>query len=610
MAASLMLIGRLWRKMKPLLKWMALATFLGVLTIGCGIGLLTFSGYLISQAALHPSLASLAVAMLGVRVFGVLRGVFRYLERLVSHDVTFRLLAHFRLWFYQALAPLAPARLMARTATTDYTSGDLLSRFVTDIETLQELYVRAISPPIVALIIGMIMWLVLGAYNAVFALTLLAFFLLAGIGVPLLVHIMSRRLERRIVQVRAAFSMSLVDSIQGIADLLAFDQADAQRERVEHLNRQLVRLQAGRACISGLREMLDILLTDGCVWAMLLVAIPLVRSGQLNGVYLAFIALAALSSFEAVRPLANAAQLFGGCLEAARRLFAVVDAPPAVRDPASAAPIPNPYSERQQSFASSVPLSHSDEKTPYVLAVRDLSFRYSEQTPQVLNDITFSVPQGHCLAIVGPSGAGKSTLANLLLRFWDYEQGSISLGEHELKMLRQYNIHKCIGVIEQKTHLFNATVRENLLLARPNASQEEIEQAARKALLHDFIQSLPQGYDTLIGEQGFKFSGGERQRLAIARAILKDAPILLLDEPTAHLDASTEEGILHSLRAFMQGRTTILITHRLVGLDMANEILVMRDGRIKERGVHHELLQAEGLYWKLWTVQNQLLISQ
>ncbi|MBV9712395.1 MAG: thiol reductant ABC exporter subunit CydC, partial [Ktedonobacteraceae bacterium] len=172
MLASLTITGRLWREMKPLLKWMALAAFLGVLTIACGIGLLTFSGYLISQAALHPSLASLAVAMLGVRVFGVLRGVFRYLERLTSHDVTFRLLAQLRLRFYQALEPLAPARLIVRTATsaTDYTSGDLLSHFVADIETLQELYVRAISPPFVALIIGIIMWLVLGAYNMRFAL--------------------------------------------------------------------------------------------------------------------------------------------------------------------------------------------------------------------------------------------------------------------------------------------------------------------------------------------------------------------------------------------------------------------------------------------------------
>ena len=583
---------RLWLQVQPLLKWMALATLLGVLTIACGVGLLALSGYLISQAALHPPLASLAVAMLGVRVFGVLRGVFRYFERLFTHDVTFRLLARFRTWFYQKLEPLAPARLLARAAapgapTADYTSGDLLSRFVADIETLQELYARAISPPVVAIITGIVMWLILGAYNAAFALTLLAFFLVAGICVPLLMHLLRRGLERRIVLARAAYNTSLVDSIQGIADLLAFDRAEAQSARVEQLNRQLVRLQAGRAFISGLRELLDIVLADGCVWAMLVVAIPLVRSGQLNGVLLAFIVLAALSSFEAVRPLASATQQFGGCIEAARRLLDVVDAQPAVCDPASPAPAPATYD----------------------LAVRSLSFRYSEDTPPVLNNVSFSVPQGGCLAIVGPSGAGKSTIANLLVSFWEYDQGSITLGGRELNTLQLQDVRGCMAVVEQKTHLFNATVRENLLLARPGATRVEIEQAARLALLHDFIQALPQGYDTLIGEQGFKFSGGERQRLALARAFLKDAPVLLLDEPTAHLDASTEEGIVRSLRAFMRGRTTIIITHRLVGLDMADEILVMQGGSIRERGAHSELLQAEGLYWKLWTVQNQALSS-
>ncbi len=593
MASTYSVAWRLWRQMQPLFKWMALATLLGVLTIACGVGLLALSGYLISQAALHPPLATLAVAMLGVRVFGVLRGVFRYFERLFSHDVTFRLLARFRTWFYSKLEPLAPARLMARavapgTPSADYTSGDLLSRFVGDIETLQELYARAISPPIVAVITGIVMWVILGAYNALFALTLLAFFLVAGIFVPVLMHLLSRKLERRIVLTRAAFNTSLVDSIQGIADLLAFDQAGAQGERVEQLNRQLVRLQAIRAFISGLREMLDIVLADGCVWAMLVVAIPLVRSGQLSGVLLAFIVLAALSSFEAVRPLASAMQQFGGSMAAARRLLDVVDAQPAVREPESPAPMP----------------------TAYDLAVRDLSFRYSEQTPPVLNDITFSVPQGRCIAIVGPSGAGKSTIANLLARFWEYDQGSITLGGRELKTLQMQDVRSCMAVVEQKTHLFNATVRENLLLARPGASEMEIEQAARQALLHDFIQSLPQGYDTLIGEQGFKFSGGERQRLAIARAILKDAPVLLLDEPTAHLDVSTEEGIIRSLRAFIRGRTTVMITHRLVGLDMADEILVMQGGSIKERGTHSELLQAEGLYWKLWKVQNQVLSTE
>jgi ATP-binding cassette subfamily C protein CydC len=356
-------------------------------------------------------------------------------------------------------------------------------------------------------------------------------------------------------------------------------------ERVYRSNQDLIRLQVKQTLVDTVRETLHILLTDGCAWVLLLLAIPLVRSGQIAGVYLAGIVLATLGCFEAVGPLASAAQRWGGCLEAACRLTEIVDIQPAVRDPAT---------------TDSVPLHFS-------LEVSNLSFCYGEDGPLVLNNISFAVPQGRCVAIVGPSGAGKSTLASLLLRFWEYQQGSLSLGGHPVNTLRQEDVRRWIGVVEQRTHLFNTTVRENLLLARPDASQEEIEKAARQALIHDIIQALPQGYATRIGEQGFRLSGGERQRLALARTMLKDAPVLLLDEPTAHLDALTEQKILLSLRTFMQGRTTLLITHRLIGLEMADEILVMEHGQIKERGKHDELLQAEGLYWKHWTLQNQLL---
>jgi len=228
------------------------------------------------------------------------------------------------------------------------------------------------------------------------------------------------------------------------------------------------------------------------------------------------------------------------------------------------------------------PGSISPVPANYDLELRHLSFHYAYQGPDVLNDISFAIPQGHCVAVVGPSGAGKSTIASLLLRLWDYEQGSIQLGGYELRGYHQQDVHRLISVVEQNTHLFNATIRENLLIARPEASQAEIEEAARQASIHDVIEALPQGYDTLIGEQGLKLSGGERQRLAIARAI-------------------------HHL---IEGRTTLMITHRLVGLERADEILVMQSGRIRERGTQHELLQCEGLYWKLWQIQNQTVAAQ
>jgi ATP-binding cassette subfamily C protein CydC len=592
MVSSFKIVRRLLSQMHGQARWLALATLLGILTIASGIGLLTLSAYLISEAALHPPLAALAVAIVGVRLFGIVRGIFRYLERLVSHSVIFRLLARLRVWFYRSLEPLAPARLMhyAEAGSTAAaggiaSSGDLLSRFVADIDTLQEFYVRVISPPIVALLIGFAMWYILDAYNILFALTLLACYLLAGVGVPVFIHALSRRLGQRLVLTRATLNMALIDSVQGMADLLACGQEGEQIRRVQQLNRELVRLQTRMAWIEGLHSALSIVCSDGCVWVMLLAAIPLVRSGALNGVFLALVALAALASFEAVQPLSMLAQQFGGSLAAARRLFAVVDAQPAIHDPVQSSPVPADYS----------------------LDVRHLSFRYSADGPDVLHDISFSLQQGQCLAIVGPSGAGKSTLAHVLLRFWEYERGAILLGGHELRAYQQQEIHRLISVVEQHTHLFNATIRENLLIARVDASMEQIVQAAQQAQIHEFIQALPQGYETPIGEQGLKLSGGERQRLAIARAFLKDAPILLLDEATANLDALSEQQIMRALHSLRQGRTTIMITHRLTGLELADEILVLQDGAIRERGSHHELVQAEGLYWRAWQLQRQLV---
>jgi ABC-type multidrug transport system fused ATPase/permease subunit len=241
--------------------------------------------------------------------------------------------------------------------------------------------------------------------------------------------------------------------------------------------------------------------------------------------------------------------------------------------------------------------------------VEDLSFRYQPDEPLALDEVSFTLPHGGCLAVVGPSGAGKSTLINLLLRFWEYEAGSIRLGGHELRQYRQEDVRRMLGVVSQHTHLFNATIRDNLLLARPEASQADLEWAAQQAQLHDFIQALPQGYDTWIGEQGLCLSGGERQRLAIARALLKDAPILILDEPTANLDSLTERAVMQTIHQLMEGRTTLIITHRLVGLEAADEILVLRAGRVVERGRHHELLHMAGFYRRMWELQNQIVLD-
>jgi thiol reductant ABC exporter CydC subunit len=552
---------------------------LGFATIGSSIGLMTTSAYIIAKAALRPSIADLHVAIVGVRFFGIARGVFRYLERYVSHQVTFRLLARLRVWLYQSLEPLAPARLM------DYKSGDILSRIMADIETLEHFYVRVIAPPLVAALVALLMWFFMSNYDPWLAVTSLAFLALAGIGLPLLTQKLSRGVGRRMIQARSELNVAIVDGIQGVAELLAFGFQEHHQQRVEALSRELAGLQGRMAWIGGLHGAVTGLLMNLATLVVLAVAIPLVTGAKLDGSYLALLILAVMASFEAISSLPSAFQYLESSLESAQRLFEIVDARPVVCDPPTPSPIAGDYG----------------------LWVKDVRFQYAADEPPALDGISFRLPEGASLAIVGPSGGGKSTLVNLLLRFWELEEGQITLGGQELRAYRQEDLRRMIGVVSQHTHLFNATVRDNLLVACPDASQADLVRAAQQAQLHEVIQSLPEGYDTWIGEQGLKLSGGQRQRLAIARALLKDAPLLILDEPTANLDSLTERAVMRAVHTLMVGRTTLIITHRLVGLETVDEVLVLRAGRIVERGPHHDLWQMGGLYRRMGDLQNRVL---
>ncbi len=563
----------------PFARRMALAALLGFLTVASGVGLMATSAYLISRAALQPSIADLQVAIVGVRFFGISRGVARYLERVVSHDVTFRLLARLRVWFYAALEPLAPARLSA------FRSGDLLARVVADVETLENFYLRVLAPLVVAILSSALVLLLLGSLDARLALVLLAFLLLAGGILPLLSRVLARSAGREMVQARWQLNASLVESTQGLADLLAFGAGEEHLARIRRLGGRLGELQGRLARVTGLERALSGLLINVATVAVVAVAIPLVTAGHLDGVYLAVVALVVIAAFEALLPLPAAFQALGANLEAGRRLFEIVDAEPEVIDP----------------------LRPAEPPVEAGLRVEDLHFVYDSTepgAPPALAGVSFSVPRGGQLVVVGPSGAGKSTIVSLLLRFWEYQKGQIWIGERELRDLAQEDVHRLVAVVAQDTHLFNATVRENLLLARPDASEADLVLAARRARIHDELEALPEGYDTWIGEQGLRLSAGQRQRLAIARALLKDAPLLLLDEPTANLDALGERQVLAALRELAAGRTTLLVTHRLAGVQSVHEILVLDAGRIVQRGSHAELLQAEGPYRRMWQLQN------
>lgn len=563
---------RLLRLIAPFWRWMGLAVLLGFATIGSGIGLMATAAYIISKAALQPSIAALQVSIAGVRFFGIGRGVFRYLERYVSHQATFRLLTRLRVWLYRAIEP---TNLIQRR------SGDLLSRMVADVESLEAFYIRVIAPPLTAgLVLGLAAGL-MAAFDGRLAATISLFLLLVGLALPLFSRRLSRRIGPELVTTRADLNAALVDGIQGMAELLLAGRTADYEARLRRLSDRLADRQGQMAWLSGLHTALSGLLVDGAVLAILLIAIPLVRSGQIEGVYLALLVLVGMAAFEAALPLPETFQQLDSSLAAARRLFELVDTPPAVVDPPPPSPVPHDHS----------------------LAVEKLTFRYGPDQAPALREISFSLPAGGRLAIVGPSGAGKSTLLNLLLRFWEYETGQIRLGGYELRSYRTADLRRLMSVVSQRTHLFNDTIRGNLLLARPEATEAELKRAIRRAQLDGFIQELPEGYDTPVGEQGWRLSGGQRQRLAIARALLQDRPFLLLDEPTANLDALTERAILDALRPLMAGRTTLLVTHRLAGLETMDEILVWQAGRIAQRGRHAELLRADGLYRQLWNLQ-------
>jgi ATP-binding cassette subfamily C protein CydC len=558
---------------RPFWGWMVLAGVLGFLTVGSSVGLMATGAWLIAAAALHPSIAALQVAIVGVRFFGIARGAFRYVERLTGHNATFKLLREVRAWFYERLEPLAPAAL-AR-----HESGDLLARMLEDVDELQNLYMRVIGPPLVALLTGAAMLVFTGLFAPILAPLLLAFYLIGGVGVPLLVWRLSDRAGREAVARRAELNAALVAGIQGIDDLLAYNAGGRYLGRIRSLSASLTKRQQTLTRIDALQEGLMILISGGAMVAVLAAAVP-----RVDGVQLAAVVLGVTASFEAISALPDAGRNLGAIRASARRLFEVLDAEPAVEELPGGGP----------QAIKTIPPS-------FDLHVEGLTFAYDADDPPALVDVSLSLEAGQRIAVVGPSGAGKSTLANLLLRFWDVPPGTITIGGRDVRGYPAEAVRGWFGVLPQRAYLFNATIRENLLIASPLATEDDLATACQRAQIQDFIAGLAEGYETPIGEHGAHLSGGERQRLALARALLKDAPILLLDEPTAHLDAASERAVIDTLLDASRGRSVLLITHRLNRMDGFDTILVLDGGRIVERGSHaHLLAQRDGLYRHMW----------
>jgi ATP-binding cassette subfamily C protein CydC len=525
----------------------ALAVALGSTTIVFGVGLMATAGYLISRAAERPAILSLTAAIVGVRFFGIARPIARYFDRLSSHDLAFRFLAGARRRVYDRIEPLAPAELGT------YRRGDLLSRLVADVDSLQNLHLRGIVPPLVALLAGALSVAVAAAFLPTAGLVLGLGLLAGGLVVPAAAARLSRR-SRDTAAARGELSAQLVETLSGSAELVAFGRANDCLGRLRGTDGLLVRHARRAAFGDGAGEGLGLVVAGATVAGVLAVAVSAHAGGEIDRVTIALLALLALAAFEAVQPLPEAARELGATLSAGRRVLELTGREPAIVDPEDPLPLP---------------------PAPFVVALENVRAHYGDEESPVLAGLTLRLEPGKRIALLGPSGAGKSTVTNLLLRFLDPEEGRVSLAGEDLRNYRQEDVRRAVAVAGQEAHLFSTSIRENLRLGRPGANDGELAEALDAVRIGDWVRSLPDGLDTLVGEEGRELSGGQQQRITLARALLAEAPVLVLDEPTAHLDPPTAEKLLEDVFAAAGDRCVMLITHRPEGLDLVDEIVVM-----------------------------------
>jgi thiol reductant ABC exporter CydC subunit len=496
------------------------------------IALLGTSGYLISRAAERPPILGLMVAIVAVRAFGLTRAVLRYGERLASHDLALRQLGRLRQHFYRSLVPLVPAGLSNR-------SGDLLSRFVADIDTLKDLYLRVLIPGLVSLLVliaaTLAAWLMLPTAG----LTVFLSLTLAILLLPWLSGTVASRAARRQAPARSRLTSELIESIDGARELALSGGAPAHAERFTATDNRLARIARSDALASSAAAAAGGMLAGVGVLALLIVAIPAVHSGALSGVLLAALIFLMLAAYDSILPLSAAARSLRVCATAAERLQEIALVP---------APVTNPISPRSLTGNGDLCAEH-------------LGFGYETDQPLVLDDLELRIAPREHVALTGPSGIGKSTLADLLVRFNDPTQGRLTLDGIDLRELSQRQVRAAVVLCAQDCHVFNTTIRENLLIGRRDATEAQILDVLETVELADWATGLPHGLDTVMGQDGELASGGQRQRIALARALLSEARFLILDEPTAHLDAKLAQRVMRNILNRSSERGMLLITH-------------------------------------------------
>jgi len=550
---------RLLSLLLPSWRMALLGILLSLIALAANLGLLALSSWFITSMALAGAAGAFmdyTTPAAAVRALALARAGGRYVERLVNHDTTLRILSTIRVWFFRRLEPLAPARLQEQR------SGDLLGRIRADVDTLDDYYIRGVVPSLVAVLALSLIVPFLLRFDARVAAIDLAALACGGVLLPLCLRKFSRMPGRQRVALSSELRASVIEHAQGLAELIALEAVQERTEHMERASRQLDKNERRLGLLQGAGDAGLIAASSLATWAAALVLAPRAASGTLPGAEMAMLIVFVLATFEAVMPLPSVIQRAGELGAAARRLFDLIDAVPAAGEP------------RQPSLAPS-------GIRPVGLSIHGLRFRYTREAPWIFDDFSLEVPAGSRIGITGPSGVGKSTLVSLLLRFWDYEHGSISLagaGEApvDLRSLRGDEARQLFSVVPQSPFLFHASVRENLALALPDGHEGD-EVAMRSALetaqLTPLVTALSDGIDTTVGERGHELSAGEARRLAVARALLKQAPVYVLDEPTEALDEKTAGSLMTALMRRLAGKTVLIISHQDRDLQFADRVI-------------------------------------
>ncbi|MCC4785250.1 MULTISPECIES: heme ABC transporter ATP-binding protein/permease CydC [Vibrio] len=552
---------------------LSLGMLLAFATLSASIGLLTLSGWFISASAV----AGLTIAretfnyMLpggGVRGLAMSRTAGRWGERVVSHNATFKLLTDLRIFFFKKLAPLIPGRI------SNLRDADLLNRLVADVDAMDHVYLRLVSPVTVGVFGIFFLTLFLMWFDSSLGLILGSILLIMLLVWPILFYKLGKRNGGELTQNKADLRVTTLDWIEGYSELTLFGAEERYRNAILETQRKLMANQFVNANLTGMASA-ALMLFNGLTLVLMLWLAADGVGGNAPDPFIALMAFATMASFELLMPIAGAFQHLGQTLSSARRLNEVI------------------LSEPEVQFAE----EKLDINKPLDITFSNVTFNYPDSERSVLNAVDLTIPATNKVAIVGQTGSGKSTLIQLLTRYWDPKKGYISIAGIELTQWNESQLRESISVVSQRVDILNGTLRDNLLIARPEATDDHLANILKDVGLEKLLEN--NALDSWLGDGGRQLSGGEKRRIGIARAILHDAPILLLDEPTEGLDKQTEQSIMALFEKHFEGKTVIFITHRLIGLESMDSIVLIEQGEIVENGSHEQLLNEEGRYFQL-----------